>query len=340
MIVQMVTADRFGGPTKPVEVACPVTKANLLSCATKKFCSVTRKSRIYLCSGSAEELTGAADEIVAEGRLEGAVIVLSGKAGWGGASHVVGRRAASSISGAPPPPSEEKTKDECTAAAAAAALELLDAAANKRSGIPTLFWKDTQDNGYLTNWAIAPMVIHGQSYNCVEQWIMASKARVSGDEAKLQKIMQARTPKEQKGLGKSLKLAKRYWGLQQRWENQLRGVRAKFAQHPHLCIKLLRTGSKLLAEASPSDEVYGIGLAPSDPLAQDSANWRGRNLLGKALMEVREELRRCIQAGKELHHVDVDIDDVCQQLDSSSKACPDQIFLTEDEGDTSDADSS
>jgi hypothetical protein len=56
----------------------------------------------------------------------------------------------------------------------------------------------------------------------------------------------------------------------------------------------------LQAEASPSDTVFGIGLAPSDPLAQDPAQWRGENLLGRALAQVRDELRTQVPAHQDL----------------------------------------
>ncbi|MNI91462.1 hypothetical protein D3C73_1491250 [compost metagenome] len=55
--------------------------------------------------------------------------------------------------------------------------------------------------------------------------------------------------------------------------------------------RLLATGDRILVEASPSDKIWGIGLAPDDPNAQIPARWLGQNLLGKALMEVREYLR-------------------------------------------------
>ena len=50
-----------------------------------------------------------------------------------------------------------------------------------------------------------------------------------------------------------------------------------------------------LAEASPYDAIWGIRLAASSPEARDPMKWRGRNLLGFALMEVRDELRRVTQ---------------------------------------------
>lgn len=51
----------------------------------------------------------------------------------------------------------------------------------------------------------------------------------------------------------------------------------------------------MLAEASPFDGVWGIHLSAASPEARDPLKWRGENLLGFALMEVRDELRRVTQ---------------------------------------------
>uniref|UniRef100_A0A7S4Q7T7 NADAR domain-containing protein n=1 Tax=Alexandrium monilatum TaxID=311494 RepID=A0A7S4Q7T7_9DINO len=159
--------------------------------------------------------------------------------------------------------------------------------------------EDTQSNGYLSNWATSPFELDGVRYASAEQWIMASKARACGDEATLGAIMQSRSPRKQKALGRSLdpKKVSRFWTLQAKWEAQLRGARGKFQQNEALALRLLKTGQKPIAEASPSDRIFGIGLAPNDPLAQDTANWkRGHNLLGKALAQVRDELRASVLA--------------------------------------------
>merc|ERR1712142_430917 len=70
------------------------------------------------------------------------------------------------------------------------------------------------------------------------------------------------------------------------------GNLAKFSQNPLFRQTLLKTGDKLLAEASPSDRRYGIGLGKQDPRALDPKQWRGTNWLGEAIMRVRDELRR------------------------------------------------
>lgn len=66
------------------------------------------------------------------------------------------------------------------------------------------------------------------------------------------------------------------------------GNKAKFSQNKELKEILLNTENKVLVEASPQDRIWGIGLEQNNFDAVNPAKWRGLNLLGFALMEVRE----------------------------------------------------
>jgi len=70
----------------------------------------------------------------------------------------------------------------------------------------------------------------------------------------------------------------------------VRANQAKFTQHPELGAFLKQTGSRILVEASPVDNIWGIGLAQDDVRANDPSQWQGLNLLGFALMEIRRGL--------------------------------------------------
>jgi len=287
-LVQMVTVDRVGRETVPVEVQDPLSAQSLLAAAAKKFRIVNKQSRVY------HGVTGL--ELRGElqwSELQEAFVVLSGKAGWRGAERLQSRFASSSTE---QEVSAELAEPAVTADSydeAVTAAMLLSAAGSRRADGVVLCWKETQANGYLSNWARSPIVIDHIQYSSVEQWIMASKARVCHDDEVIRQIMNSSSPRKQKGLGRSLdsSMVKRYWTLQKKWDTQLLGVRAKFQQNDRLALKLLATGFKQIAEASPSDRIFGIGMAPSDPLAQNPANWKGTNLLGRALVVVREEMR-------------------------------------------------
>ena len=77
---------------------------------------------------------------------------------------------------------------------------------------------------------------------------------------------------------------------QKRLEIVIEGSLYKFNQHPDLKEFLINTKERLLVEASPIDTIWGVGLAADDEKNKDPAKWNGLNLLGFALMEVRDQL--------------------------------------------------
>ena len=70
----------------------------------------------------------------------------------------------------------------------------------------------------------------------------------------------------------------------------VKGNIAKFSQNEKPLDLLLSTDDKILVEASPKDTVWGIGLDESSFEAIQPRKWIGENLLGFALMEVRDIL--------------------------------------------------
>lgn len=69
------------------------------------------------------------------------------------------------------------------------------------------------------------------------------------------------------------------------------GLLAKFSQNPELKAQLKDTGKAVLAECAVKDRIWGIGLSMHDSDRLDRAKWQGQNLLGYALMMVRERLQ-------------------------------------------------
>ena len=135
------------------------------------------------------------------------------------------------------------------------------------------------------------MNIDGQTYNTCEQFMMAEKAALFEDWATRKEILRADKPKQQKALGRKVRgFSEREW-VKHRFNIVVRGNMAKFTQNEELKQKLLDTGDRVLVEASPNDGIWGIGLHESVPEAKDMATWEGSNLLGQALVCVRELIR-------------------------------------------------
>ncbi|WP_336205292.1 NADAR family protein [Nonomuraea sp. LPB2021202275-12-8] len=144
--------------------------------------------------------------------------------------------------------------------------------------------------GCLSQWWPAGFTEDGRLYHSAEHYMMAHKALLFGDEETAAEILAAPHPGEAKKLGRKVAgFDEETWAAQS-YEIVVRGNTAKFGQHPELAELLLGTAGRVLVEASPLDRIWGIGLAADDPAAASPATWRGRNLLGFALMDARDRL--------------------------------------------------
>lgn len=131
-------------------------------------------------------------------------------------------------------------------------------------------------------------------FNCAEQYMMAAKAHLFGDNETLEKIMAVQqqrspqeAPKQQKALGREVKgFDPAVWNEHAR-PIVFRGNWAKFAQNADMAERLDLTFDKHLVEGAHYDPVWGVGLAWDDPAITDPANWKGTNWLGLVLMAVR-----------------------------------------------------
>jgi ribA/ribD-fused uncharacterized protein len=161
-----------------------------------------------------------------------------------------------------------------------------------------LFWGHTPkeagrvDASCLSQWFPRPFSHDGVRYATAEHFMMAAKARLFGDGAALEAILDSQAPAEVKALGRSVRNFDDDAWAEARAEAVVRGNVAKFGEHPDLGAFLRATGDRVLVEASPRDRIWGIGLGAANPAARVPSRWRGRNLLGFALMEARERLFR------------------------------------------------
>ena len=142
----------------------------------------------------------------------------------------------------------------------------------------------------LSQWFAAGFDIDGIHYRTAEHYMMAQKAKFFGDMAVFEQIIHSSHPKLAKKLGRKVaNFDEKMWN-EHRFDIVVKGNLAKFSQHDELKAFLLATGNRVLVEASPVDKIWGVGLAKDDENIANPLNWNGLNLLGFALMVIRDSL--------------------------------------------------
>lgn len=148
------------------------------------------------------------------------------------------------------------------------------------------FW-----GGPFSQWYKHEFMLHGVTYNCAEQYMMAMKANMFGDILSHAMIMATNDPSKQKALGRKVK---NFNPIE--WDKVSKDFvyEANFAKFssPSLKHVILETGDKEIVEASPYDTLWGIGMSEHNPDRFDKTKWKGKNWLGEVLMKVRADLRK------------------------------------------------
>lgn len=158
-----------------------------------------------------------------------------------------------------------------------------------------LFWGEWPSNWYRAEFDVE-MMVKGEKkklhfFNS-EQYFMFVKAIVFCDYETADKILKTKDPKMAKTLGRKVKnYDDKVWN-EMRYKVMVDANKAKYSQNEKLKAFLLSDEfkGKHYCEASPVDYTWGCGLGENDPLADDETKWKGQNLLGKALDEVRDWL--------------------------------------------------
>ena len=153
------------------------------------------------------------------------------------------------------------------------------------------FHNPDEENGYLSNWYVSEFKIDSIKFSSMEQYMMYKKAIVFNDTKITKEILETTDVSKIKALGRKVSnYDDTYWnGVRQ--IIIYKGLLEKFSQNKDLKKRLLNTGNDILAECAVQDKIWGIGLSMKDVNRWDMEKWRGENLLGFALMMVREELR-------------------------------------------------
>ncbi len=146
-------------------------------------------------------------------------------------------------------------------------------------------------DGYLSNWYLSAFDLDGITFSSSEQYIMYRKCQLFGDSVSAAAVLATDDPAKQQAIGRNAGgFNGRAWdGMKQLFA--FRGVLAKFSQNPDLARQLLDTGDAYLVECARSDTIWACGFRPDEDGRLDMGKWRGQNLLGFLLMEVRRILQ-------------------------------------------------
>ena len=120
---------------------------------------------------------------------------------------------------------------------------------------------------------------------------MFKKADYFQDNEAKDLILSTKLPRKAKDYGLKVKNFNEKEWTEVSYQFMVEILMEKFSQSKSLKKTLLNTGSRSFVEGSPYDKIYGIGIHWEEDACYDQTKWKGQNLLGKALMEVREALK-------------------------------------------------
>ena len=154
------------------------------------------------------------------------------------------------------------------------------------------FWQE-----YFSNWAYA---VNGLKINVdgtevtlptSEHLFMLFKAPYFKDDESVKQIIESRTPKEAKAIGRHVKNfdSEKWDAISTKY--MTKAVTIRFEQDKKFAKMLVdkKYADKTFVEASPYDKIWGIGLKEDDPDALDKTKWQGQNKLGKILTSIRDK---------------------------------------------------
>lgn len=144
--------------------------------------------------------------------------------------------------------------------------------------------------GVFSQWHATPFRLEDRDFATAEQWMMFGKARLFGDEAAAAAILATPDPSVQKRLGQTVAAFDQATWDAHKVDIVHRGSIAKFGQNDGAWRQLFATGPAMLVQANPRDWIWGVGLSADDSAINSPGNWRGENLLGRILTDVRSRL--------------------------------------------------
>ena len=141
---------------------------------------------------------------------------------------------------------------------------------------------------FLSNFYPETVSYDGIEFEDVERAYQYAKCTKFKDIENSERIMCSRSPSAAKHIGSSVKNFKSKEWDKVKEEIMLKLLKTKFSPGSDMANKLAATAGKSLAEAGQS-VVYSVGMSLNNKDLFDTTKWT-KNVLGKLLMKVREEL--------------------------------------------------
>jgi ribA/ribD-fused uncharacterized protein len=130
----------------------------------------------------------------------------------------------------------------------------------------------------------ASQLILNHSFNCGEQFMMASKAWLfdrSPEATVLRSILASKKPVDQKALGRKVPgFNEKVWDMVSN-RVVVASQLARAAVDPKLAIIYNTSGTRMFVEGSPYDNIWGVGVRWDDKRIENTRNWKGKNKLGE-----------------------------------------------------------
>lgn len=173
--------------------------------------------------------------------------------------------------------------------------QLISCLESKYSAKFLYFWghensRSSINKSCLSQWYSSAFEDNSTVFKTAEHYMMYHKAIYFGESVIANKILESKSPGEAKNLGRTIgSFIDSEWELV-RFQIVVHGNFLKFTQNPELGRFLINTNERVLVEASPIDLIWGVGLSVDDERINDVKQWKGDNLLGYALMKVRNLL--------------------------------------------------
>ena len=158
--------------------------------------------------------------------------------------------------------------------------------------LPVLFHGADESKGEFRNFSNMSshkITVEGTEYSSVEHYYQAKKAE-KFDKESLEKILKAKSTKAVKALGKKIKNFNQVEWDKSKYEIMQQGINAKFTQYPELRKQLQETGDRKIGYADARNVYWGIGSSESVEKSKHPEKWRGKNMIGHILMEIRDDI--------------------------------------------------